>query len=270
MSISRRAAISLASAFAVSTVETNLASAMQRGSVPQPRIHMPGQSAQRFLVQLIHHDEAGHQPHKAILSIASPDTAWFAKDTMDETTYRMTNHSYRMRGWRLKRVSVFKTGRGPCFSAIWQLASGPEWHTRHGMSQADFDAANKDYAARGMRLVHLDARSHYAAIWERGDASTQQVFSSLSTADYDRTSAELAGQGYRPMRLSLRAEGAAPRLAAIFEKASGVEWQARHSMNGSDLHRAEIQANANGLRMIDAAGHMVGGKPVFTGVWQKA
>lgn len=272
MSISRRAAMSLASAFAVSggTIKASLASAVQRAAAPHARVHVPGQRAQLFLEQLIHHDEAGHQPHKALLAIASPDTAWFAKDTMDETTYRMTNHAYRMRGWRLKRVSVFKTGRGPCFSGVWQLAGGPEWHTRHGMSQSGFDAANRDYAGRGFRLVHLDARSHYAAVWERGDASTQQMFSSLSIADYDAKSAELVGQGYRPLRLSLRAEDGAARLAAIFEKTDGAEWQARHSMSAADLRRAVFQANAHGLRMIDATGHIVGGKPVFAGVWEKA
>lgn len=276
MSISRRVAMGLASAFAFTggTTGSSLASKLQRAvtpaAAPRARGRVQGQPEQLFLEQLIHHDEAGRQPHKVLLAIDSPDTAWFAIDTMDETAYRMTNHSYRMRGYRLKRVSVFKTRRGPRFSAVWQFANGPEWHTRHGMSKTAFDAAVVDYAQRGFRLTHLDARTHYAAVWERGDASTQQVFSALTPTDYEQKTSELTAQGYRPLRISIHAEDKAARLAVIFEKSSGIAWLARQGMSSEDLRKANLQAKAQGYHMVDASGHMVGGKPYFAGVWEKA
>lgn len=271
MTISRRLALSCAAALAAtgrntlaSTVKSALASP-RRG-----RARSISGGAQRFLELLIHHDEAGRQPYVAELSIASPDTAWYAIDTLDNLKYKMTNHVYKLRGYRLRRVKAFHTSRGVRFSACWQLASGPEWHTRHGMTQPAFDAACADYARRGFRTAYLDVRVHYTAIWERGDPSTQQVVSGLSLADFESRLADLGAQDYRPIRISTTTAVGAPQFSAIFEKAAGVAWLSRHEMSLSDFRKANAQAIAQGYRMTDASGHMQDGKARFAGIWEMA
>jgi hypothetical protein len=234
-----------------------------------PHKHPPQQSFQAFLELLIHRDESNHVPHYAEVSIAASDTAWYAVDTMDVAKYRMTNTFYKKRGYRLRRVSAFKTKEGTRYSAIWEFASGPEWHSAHGMRQAAFDTKTATYAAQGYRLAFVDAREDYSAIWERGDASAQQTFSSLSSNEFQQQVTALAPQGYCPVRISGFASGGESRFAAIFEKQS-VDWQAQTDLNFTDFRKACATARAQGYRMTNASGHVLNKKPVFSGVWQRA
>jgi hypothetical protein len=273
MTISRRQALGGATALAAAlgTTGTGLAAAAKGASKALARGRRSEQTAQRFLEVLIHRDEAGKAPHVAEISIAAPDTSWYAIDTLDELTYATVNRQNKKRGLRLRRVSAFKTRKGLRYAACWEQVQGPDWHSRHHMTKQGFDAANADFAKRGFRLAYLDARALYSAIWEKGDASTQQVFSRLTPSDYQQQYAALVGQGMRPTRLSLSFADAAPFVAAIFEKDSGsVAWQSLAQLSATDFHKANAMLKAQGYRMTDASGHMLSGKAAFTGIWERA
>jgi hypothetical protein len=269
MTISRRTALSGATALVATSgaLARGAASALQasqgRGHAPS----QPSQPAQRFLELLIHHDEGHGQPAYAEIAIPSSDTAWYAVDTLDNLTYRTTNHRYMQRGYRLKRISAFKTKDGTRYAGCWQLASGPEWRTRHAMSLTGFNQACAEH--HGFRLIHLNVRTHYAAIWEKGDASGQQVFPGLTLSEYEQQFASLTASGYRLSRLCGFHDGVA-RFAAIFEKTDGPAWQARHQMDPKDFRKTIAQMSAQGYHMVDASGHAEGGKATFTGIWEQA
>lgn len=273
MTISRRQALGWASAFAATTcgtTGTGLAAALKSASKSQARGGRSEQTAQRFLEVLIHHDEAGKQPHVGLLSIAAPNTAWYAINTLDELTYATVNRQNKKRGFRLRRVSAFKTKQGLRYAACWEQIAGPDWHSRHRMTQQGFDAACADFVSRGFRLAHVDARAHYAAIWEKGDATTQQTFSRLTLSEYQQQHATLVGQGMRPTRTSLSIADGTPFVAAIFEKDSGVAWQSNVQMSATEFHKANALMTAQGYRMTDASGHMLSGKATFTAIWERA
>ncbi len=273
MTISRRQALGWASAFAATTcgtAGTGLAAALKSASKSRGRGGRSEQSAQRFLEILIHRDEAGKQPHVGLLSIVAQDAAWYAIDTLDELTYATVNRQNKKRGFRLKRVSAFKTRQGLRYAACWEQIAGPGWHSRHHMTKQGFDTACTDFVGQGFRLAHVDARVGYAAIWEKGDASTQQTFSRLSLTEYQQQYAALVGQGMRPTRISLSFADGAPFVAAIFEKDSGVAWQSNVGMSTTDFHKANAIMTAQGYRMTDASGHMLSGKATFTAVWEQA
>lgn len=277
MTISRRLALGWASALAFTggTAQLSLASVLKSAaknasSALAHRHGRPQQTAQRFLELLIHRDEANHTPYSGEISIAASDTAWYAVDTLDSMTYRFSNAYYKKRGYRLRRVSAYKTKDGVRYSAIWELASGPEWHSVHGIDRAAFERKTADYARKGFRLAYVDVRQNYAAIWEVGDPGTQQVFSGLTTDEFQQQHASLAPQGYRPVRISGRTEGGASRFAVIFEKDSGVPWQAKHQMNYAEFHSTCAAMKAQGYRMTDASGHIANKKPVFSGIWEMA
>jgi hypothetical protein len=273
MTISRRQALGGATALAAAlgTTGTGLAAAAKGASKAFARGRRDEQTAQRFLEVLIHRDEAGKTPHVGEIALAAPNTAWYAIDTLDELTYATVNRQNKKRGFRLRRVSGFKTKTGLRYAACWEQIQGPDWHSRHRMTQQGFDAACTDFVKRGFRLTHVDARAHYAAIWEKGDASTQKTFSRLSLGDYQQQYAALVGQGMRPTRLSLSFADGAPFVAAIFEKDSGsVAWQSLVQLSATDFHKANAMLKAQGYRMTDASGRMLSGKATFTGIWERA
>jgi hypothetical protein len=271
MTISRRLALSCASAFAVGggTLQFGLAGAARHVAklVSSPASNR--QTAQRFLELLVHEDEARGTEYASMIWIAAPDTAWFAASSLSATAYGMNNVSLKKRGFRLRRVSAFDTRGGLRYAACWELASGPDWHSRHGMSLDEFRGACAEFAA-GHRMTHVDARTGYAAIWEKGDSTSQQILTALSAGEFDTQSAALAAEGFRPLRISLSGARGEPRLTGIFEKSSGAAWQAFPRMALADLRKTEAAMTAKGFRMTDASGRMIAGKPLFSGIWEKA
>jgi len=265
MTITRRRTLGFASAFAlIGATEGGLAAALPKKTLRFRNL----QSAQSFMLLLIHHDEGGDTPHSAPIWIPSSDTAWYAVDTMSPGLYAGNNKTYKKRGYRLERVSAFKTKEGERYAAIWELASGPEWHSRHGMIQAEFEQAHSQFG-KNWRMAHVNAHHGFAAIWEKGDGSTQQVVTALSASDFQTQMAQLTSQGLRPLRISTSSDGHAPRFTAIFEKTDGTEWQAQSAMNESQFAHMSTTMSQRGFKLVDASGVMLGKKPSFSGIWEK-
>jgi Bacterial tandem repeat domain 1 len=273
MTISRRKALGLASAFAAvaGTTQMSFAGVAARAaSALGGRARRDKEPAQLLQQLLIHRDESHHTPHVGVIAVASPDAAWYAVDTLDETAFRMFNRQGKKRGYRLRRFSAFNTKEGVRFAAHWEQLAGSDWHSHHNLSRTDFDALNASRAQKGFCLIHLDARLRYAGLWESGDVSSQKVFSQLSISDYQQQAAALASQGLRPTRLSLGVLNHSLFVAAIFDKDDGAPWQANAQMSFPEFHKANTTLKAQGFRLRDASGHMLAGKPVFSGIWDQA
>src|SRR5690242_2070198 len=195
MTMSRRAALGGATALAAtgSGVPSVFAAVARQALVRRSPAVAP--SAQRFIELLVHPDEGGGKAYSTMIWISGPDTAWHAMSSLDETKYRMMNSGYKKRGYRLRRVSAFNTHAGIRYAGVWERTSGPDWHSRHGMTRKEFEHACAEFAGSGYRLAHLDARIGFAAIWEKGDASVQRVLTGLNGADYNTQSAALVAQG---------------------------------------------------------------------------
>jgi Bacterial tandem repeat domain 1 len=269
MSISRRSTLGFASALAAlaGSPETALATALK--AAPRIARYRNLATAQRFLIPLIHKDESRHQPHAAMIWLPSRDTAWYAIDTMEAGTYSRLNRAYKKRGYRLERIGAFKTRAGTRYAAIWELTSGPEWHSRHGMTLAEFNRARADFAGRGRRMTHIDSHAGYSAIWEHGGAAAQQCLAAVSADEFATQMATLQGQGFRPLRISTGVVQAAPSFTAIFEKDASVVWHAEHAMTAPAFEKTQTQMSAQGFKLVDASGQMVGKQPSFSGIWEK-
>ncbi len=108
------------------TTGTGLAAAAKGASKAFARGRRSEQTAQRFLEVLIHRDEAGKAPHVGEISIAAPDTSWYAIDTLDELTYATVNRQNKKRGpCACAGVSAFKTRKGLRYAALLGAGPGP-------------------------------------------------------------------------------------------------------------------------------------------------
>jgi hypothetical protein len=267
MSLSRRGILAAAPALAVAgAAQPGLAKRTLWTPPRTPDAH----PAQQFLQLLIHKDEAHGEPFSAMIWVSGPDSAWYAVNSLSKGEYLTSNSGYKRQGYRLRRVSAFQTKEGVEFAGCWENAKGPDWHSRHSMTHAEFVDANTQFAAQGYRLAHVDARVGYAAIWERGEASTQRVLAGLPTAQYMQQYSELNAQDFHPVRISTAAVGNDTHYSAIFEKNDQTAWRAYHSMDAAQLAQASSSMTSQGFRMTDASGHMLHGKPNFTGIWTRA
>lgn len=271
MRVSRRSALVSVSALAVTAADASVARSMN--SVLSAGIAAAPNTDQRIQHLLVHHDEATGAPHFAPVSFASNDTAWMSQQDLDERGYRQASAKYAMRGYRLRRISAFQTKAGMRYAAIWQLANGPAQDTRDGMTQAEFHAQSDQFATRGYTLAHIDgcatdAGTRFAAIWEKRTAPAQRVFTALTATQLKQTSTELAAQGYSARQIAGYGQGRA-QFAAIFET-GGSERVVHHAMTASTLSSRSNAMFVKGYRLSDASGYVVRGRPMFSGIWEKA
>ena len=273
MTISRRMALGAASAFAATAGSTklSLASVMRRAAgLHLLRYDENGPPAQRFMELLVHEDEAGGQSLSSMIWVSGPDSPWFAASSLDETQYNLAVTTYKRRHYRLRRVSAYNTSGGMRYAGVWEKTAGPDWHSRHGMTQGQFAKSIAELSGQGFRMTHADARVGYAGIWEKGDSSTQRVVHGLSSSDYKQQLAAFAAQGFMPVRVSGASTDHGSHYTAIFEPNTVTAWYSNHEMSPSAFYAKDTDLTAQGYRMTDASGHMQKGKPLLSGIWQQA
>jgi len=261
------------SALAVGAADSSVASTLH-GVMVNTTAAPVFSTAQRVHHLLIHRDAAPGAPYFAAVAISSDDTAWMGYNDLDEHAYARASDKYAARGYRLRRVNAFQTKAGMRYAAVWQLAQGPAWETRHGMTDAQFAAQSERYAARGFVLVHVDAATtatgpRFAAIWEKR-AGSQKHFAALSGTAFKLKSAELAAQGYRPRHIAGYTRNGRALFAATFEKGGARDFIAHHAMTEPTFRTRVHAMLAQDYRLSSASGYVVRGKPMFSGIWERA
>jgi CubicO group peptidase (beta-lactamase class C family) len=77
-------------------------------------------------------------------------------------------------------------------------------------------------------------------------------------------------QGYRLKEVSGYASGKQPRYAAIWEKAPGPAWVARHGLSSSQYQTEFTKLAGQGFRLKEVSAYSAGNGPLYAGVWEKA
>jgi Bacterial tandem repeat domain 1 len=110
----------------------------------------------------------------------------------------------------------------------------------------------------------------YAAIWEKADGPAWQARHGLTSAQYQQAFDQLLAEGYRLKCVSGYAITGEDRYAAIWEKADGPAWQARHGLTSTQYQQAFDQLLAEGYRLKYVSGYAITGEDRYAAIWEKA
>lgn len=89
----------------------------------------------------------------------------------------------------------------------------------------------------------------------------------LTSAQYQVEFDRLGRLGYRPVDVSGYEVGGQPRYAALWERAAGPAWVARHGLTNTQ-YQAEFTRLANlGYRPVRISGYAVGGQDYYAAIW---
>jgi CubicO group peptidase (beta-lactamase class C family) len=91
----------------------------------------------------------------------------------------------------------------------------------------------------------------------------------LTPAQYQSTFNELSQQGYRLKCVSGYVSGGSERYEALWVKAAGPAWQARHGMSSADYQKAFDAFAKQGYRLTWVSAHEAGGQLRYEGIWEK-
>ena len=206
----------------------------------------------------------------AVEAAAQP---WVARHGMTSAQYQSEFNTWTGQGFRLTHVSGYNVGGQARFAAIWEQKAGGAWVARHGMTSAQYQAEFNTWVRQGYRLVVVDGyesggEARYAAIWEQKTGPAWVARHGMTSSDYQNEFNTWVGQGYRLKWVQGYGVGGFAYYAAIWEKASGPSWVARHGMT-SAAYQSEFDAYvARGYRLTHVSGYNAGGTDYYAAIWE--
>jgi len=112
-------------------------------------------------------------------------------------------------------------------------------------------------------------RSLYMASWDNSGGGAWSARHGLTGAQYQRAFDNHVGQGYRLTCVNGHNVNGVTRYAAIWEKAAGPAWAARHGLTGAQYQQTFDQLVASGHRLKMVSGYSVGATARFAAIWEK-
>lgn len=160
------------------------------------------------------------------------------------------------------------------FLASWEQAGGT-CVARHGLTGAQYQAAFDQYVAQGYRLRNVSgyragATTRYAAIWDKASGPAWAARHGLTAAQYQQAFDEHANAGYRLKMVCGYSVGVSPRFAAVWEKASGPAWTARHGLSSAQYQQTFDELKGQGYRLRWVSAYAQGGQARYAAFWDKS
>lgn len=151
---------------------------------------------------------------------------------------------------------------------------GTAWIARHGLTSAQYQAEFDKWTGQGYRLTavsgyEVNNADHYAAVWVKATGPSWVARHGLSSSRYQAEFDKWVGQGYRLVHVDGYTISNQDRYAAIWVKASGPAWVARHGLTSSQ-YQAELDKHvAQGYRLTVVTGYTVDNQARYAAIWEK-
>ena len=199
---------------------------------------------------------------------------WAARHGMSSATYQSEFDQFKERGYRLAHVSVHGVDGQSRYAAIWEKRPGGTRKARHGMTPAEYQKEFDARKAAGYRLMLVDGhrvggQTLFAAIWEKKGGGALAARHGMTTSEYQEEFDDFKAQGYRLTHVSGYDGGGSARYAAIWEKQSGGDWEARHGLTTDQYQEAFDQFKAEGFRLMHVDGYAIGNTDYYAAIWEK-
>ena len=200
---------------------------------------------------------------------------WVARHGLSSADYQKAFDEYSKAGFELTSVSGYVDKGALRYAALWsQPASAEPWAARHGLSAADFLKAIHDLEKDGLSLVYVDGYEVngtplFAGIWRKSAAGFPVVKLDMDGSQYQSTFDSMLKDGYRLQHVAGYTNRGGAAYAAIWNKAGGPEWAARHGLNGQQYQQAFDDFAKQGFRLKEVSGYSPGGHDLYAAIWEK-
>jgi CubicO group peptidase (beta-lactamase class C family) len=211
---------------------------------------------------------------RELTQIQTQSSAWIARHGLTSTQYQTEFTKNSRDGYRLINVNGYTHNGQERYAAIWEKASGPELATHHGMTAEQYQQRFNEYSQQGFRLTHVSGygvgnQAKFAAIWEKRSGGEWAARHNLTAAQYQTEFNNRKTQGYRLVHVCGYVVNNVEYFAAIWEKKSGGEWQARHNLTGAQFQSAFDDLGKQGYSLTNVSGYNKGNTNFYTGIWEK-
>lgn len=161
------------------------------------------------------------------------------------------------------------------YAAVWEKADGPAWAARHGMTSAAYQQTFDQFMQQGFRLrgvtgCGVNGRDFYTAVWDKTGGPAWAARHGMSSAAYQQAFDGFMHEGYRLRCVSGYAVNNQDFYAAIWDKADGPAWGARHGMDSAAYQQAFDQFTRQGFRPRWVSTYALNGRDLYAAIWEKS
>jgi CubicO group peptidase (beta-lactamase class C family) len=235
-------------------------------------------SAQGYrMISLSVYGDSGNALYAAVW-VQRSGPAWVAIHGVDAADYQGFFTKWSNAGYYPVLVSATGAINDAVFASVFEEGNPGPWFGRHGMTPADFAAANGSALNNGqmIRSVSIYGASsdrRYAAIWHPNPIYVKSHVHPADTASAYQTNfnaeTQLPGvylNAYRPAYVALSSDAT---YCSVFKDDFVGPWVARHGLSGSDYQTFFNQQIAQGYYPIVVQGGGTTAAPVYAAIFAK-
>ncbi len=200
---------------------------------------------------------------------------WVARHGMNAAQYQAAFNEYTAQGYRPLDVSVTGTGQGAgTFAALWSKSPGA-FVARHGLTSQAYQSVFNELTGKGYRLVDVAGYAtqggmvRYAAVFLRGQGPAWLARHGLTSNQYQNAFSKAVSQGYRLTHVDGYWTPQGVRYAAIWERAKGGAWVARHGLTSGQYQAEFNKYVGQGYKLVHVSGYSDGGSARYAAIWSK-
>jgi CubicO group peptidase (beta-lactamase class C family) len=204
--------------------------------------------------------------------------AWVAIHGVDAAGYQSFFTEWSNAGYYPVLVSATGAISDAVFASVFEQGDPGPWSGRHGMTPADFAAANtaafnNGQILRSFSIYGASPDLHYAAIWHPNPTYVKSTVNAADTASAYQTNfnaqTQLPGvhlNAYRPAYVALSGDAT---YCSVFKDDFVGPWVARHGLSGSGYQTFFNQQVAEGNYPILVQGGGSTAAPIYAAVFAK-
>jgi CubicO group peptidase (beta-lactamase class C family) len=235
-------------------------------------------SAQGYrMISLSVYGDPGNALYAAVwVQRAGPD--WVAIHGVDAADYQGFFTKWANAGYYPVLVSATGAINDAVFASVFEQGNPGSWFGRHGMTPADFAAANgsalnNGQMIRSFSIYGASSDRRYAAIWHPNAIYVKSHVHPADTASAYQTNfnaeTQLPGvylNAYRPAYVALSSDAT---YCSVFKDDFVGPWVARHGLSGSDYQTFFNQQVAEGYYPIVVQGGGTTAAPIYAAIFAK-
>jgi CubicO group peptidase (beta-lactamase class C family) len=204
--------------------------------------------------------------------------AWVAVHGVDAAGYQSFFTKWSNEGYYAALVSATGAINDGVFASVFRQGNRGAWFGRHGMTLADFTAANASAVnngqiVRSFSIYGTSSDRRYAAIWHPNPNYVKSHVYPADTASAYQTNfnaeTQLPGvylHAYRPAYVAVSSDAT---YCSVFKDNFLGPWIARHGLSGSDYQTFFNQQVANGFYPIVVQGGGTTAAPIYAAIFAK-
>jgi CubicO group peptidase (beta-lactamase class C family) len=235
-------------------------------------------SAQGYrMISLSVYGDPGNALYAAVwVQRAGP--AWVAIHGVDAAGYQNFFTKWANQGYYAVLVSATGAINDAVFASVFEHGNPGPWFGRHGMTSADFAAANASALSNGQMIRSFSiygtsSDRRYAAIWHPNPTYVKWHVHPADSASAYQTNfnaeTQLPGVYLNAYRPAYVAPSSDATYCSVFKDDFVGPWVARHGLSGSDYQTFFNQEVAKGFYPIVVQGGGTTAAPIYAAIFAK-